>query len=46
MSILNYLLIALSISTIGYLLYRLVFLKNGKKELPNKPYFTLKIEPE
>ena len=42
----NYLLIALGISTFVYVLYRYFFLKNPKNNLSNKPHFTLKIEPE
>jgi len=46
MGTLNYLLIALSISALLYLFYRHAFLKSSKEELPHKPHFTLKIEPE
>ncbi len=42
----DYLLIALGFSAVVYLFYRYVFLKNPKEELPHKPHFTLKIEPE
>lgn len=46
MGTVNYLLIALSISALMYVLYRYLFLKPQKKDLPHKPHFTLKIEQE
>lgn len=46
MNNLKFLLIGLGISVIIYVVYRHTFLKSPKKKLPNKPHFTLKIEPE
>lgn len=46
MSMMNYLLIVLGLSVAVYLLYRHVFFSNPPKDMPNKPHFTLKIEPE
>lgn len=44
MSILGYLLIALSLMTFIYVFYRHSFLKRPKIKGPLKPHFTLKIE--
>lgn len=46
MNKLGILLFTLGISLLVYVIYRFTFLKHPKKKMPQKPHFTLKIEPE
>lgn len=42
----NYLILGLALSAFVYIFYRHTFLKHPKDKSPQKPHFTLKIEPE